>query len=82
MDPISLHLAGKKGVKLIHARPCNVPRSIEQQLCTKKVRMVDTGVLEDYSSGWKSLTFAIDKKNGAIRVLSDFRKLNSWFVWI
>jgi hypothetical protein len=40
---------------------------------------VDTGVLEkDYSSEWVSSlpSFAIPKKNGTIRVVNDFRKLN------
>jgi hypothetical protein len=40
--------------------------------------LVDIGVLEeDYASEWASPTFAIPKKNGTIRVVSDFRKLNS-----
>jgi hypothetical protein len=40
---------------------------------------VDIGVLEeDYSSEWASCfpSFAIPKKNGTIRVVTDFRKLN------
>jgi hypothetical protein len=38
---------------------------------------VDIGVLEeDYSSKWSSPSFAIPKKNGTIRVVTDFRKLN------
>jgi hypothetical protein len=43
------------------------------------VRLVNIGVLkEDYSSEWSSYypTFAIPKKNGTIRVVIDFRKLN------
>jgi hypothetical protein len=38
---------------------------------------VDIGVLEevqDYSSEWASPSFAIPKKNGTIRVVTDFRK--------
>ena len=77
MDPISLHLIDK-GVKSVHARPYTVPRSVEQQLRTEIARLVDIGVLEeDYASEWASPTFAIPKKNGTIRVVSDFRKLNS-----
>jgi hypothetical protein len=39
--------------------------------------MVDIGVLEeDYSSEWTSPSFANSKKNGTIRVVTDFRKLN------
>jgi hypothetical protein len=40
---------------------------------------VDIEVLEeDYSSEWASLfpSFVIPKKNGTIRVVTDFRKLN------
>jgi hypothetical protein len=40
---------------------------------------VNIGVLEeDYPSEWASLppTFAIAKKNGTIRVVTDFMKLN------
>jgi hypothetical protein len=38
---------------------------------------VDIGVIEeDYSSEWASPSFAITKKNGTIRVVTDFRKLN------
>jgi hypothetical protein len=41
--------------------------------------VVDIGVLEeDYSSEWASLfpSLAIPKKNGTIRVITDFRNLN------
>jgi hypothetical protein len=39
---------------------------------------VHIGILEEYdSSEWASPTFAIAKKNGAMRIISDFRKLNS-----
>jgi hypothetical protein len=54
---------------------------VEQQLQQSKeiVRFVDIGVLEeDYSSEWASKfpSFANPKKNGTIRVVTDFRKLN------
>jgi hypothetical protein len=65
--------------KPIHARAYNVPRSVKQQLQQSKeiVRLVDIGVLEeDFPSEWASPSFAIPKKNGTIRVVTDFRKLN------
>jgi hypothetical protein len=67
--------------KPIHALAYTVPRSVEQQLqpCKEIVRLVDIRVLEeDYSSEWASLvpSFAIPKKNGTIRVVTDFKKLN------
>jgi hypothetical protein len=65
--------------KPIHARAYTVPRSVEQQLQHSKkiVKLVDIRVLEeDYSSEWASPSFTISKKNGTIRVVTDFRKLN------
>jgi hypothetical protein len=52
---------------------------VEQQLQQSKeiIRLVDIGVFdEDYSSEWASPSFAIPKKNGTIRVVTDFKKLN------
>jgi hypothetical protein len=52
---------------------------VEQQLqqCKETVLLLDIGVLEeDYSYEWASPTFAIPKKNGTIRVVTNFRKLN------
>jgi hypothetical protein len=77
MDPISLHLIDK-GVKSVHAHPYTVPRAVEQQLHTEIARLINIGILEeDYACEWASSTFVIPKKNGTIRVVSDFRKLNS-----
>jgi hypothetical protein len=78
--PISLQLMDPN-CKPIHAHAYTVPRSVEQQLQHSKeiVRLVDIEVLEeDYSSEWasKSPSFAIPKKNGTIRVVTDSRKLN------
>jgi hypothetical protein len=76
-DPISLHLIDP-GSKPIHACACTVPRAVEQQLHKEIARLVDIGVLEeDYTSEWASPSFAISKKNGTIRVVSDFRKVFS-----
>jgi hypothetical protein len=74
--PISLQLMDPN-CKPVYARAYTIPRSVEQQLSKEFVRLVDNGVLEeDYSSEWASLSFAIPKKNGTIRVVTDFRKLN------
>jgi hypothetical protein len=64
--------------KPVHARAYTVPTLEEQQLHQSKeiVRLVDIGVLEeDYSSEWASPSFAIPKKNGTIRLVTNFRKL-------
>jgi hypothetical protein len=58
---------------------CYLLGSVKQQLQQSKeiVRLVGIGVLEgDYSSEWDSPSFTIPKKNGRIRVVTDFRKLN------
>jgi hypothetical protein len=78
--PISLQLMDCN-CKPVHAHTYTVPRSVEQQLQQSKeiVRLVDIGVLEEnYSSEWVSIfpSFTIPKKNGTIRVVTDFRKLN------
>jgi hypothetical protein len=78
--PISLQLMNPN-CNLIYARAYTVPRSVKQQLQQSKeiVRLVGIGVLEeDYSSEWPSYipSFTIPKKNGTIRVVTDFRKLN------
>jgi hypothetical protein len=64
--------------KPTHARIYTVPRSMEQkwQQIKETARFMDIGVLEeDYSSAWTSLfqKIAIRKKNGTIRVVTDFR---------
>jgi hypothetical protein len=47
------------------------------QQTSNVVKSVDIGVLEeDYASECASPSFAIPKKNGTIRVVTDFRKLN------
>jgi hypothetical protein len=82
MDPIPISLQlMDSNCKPIHARAYTVPRSVEQQMQQRKEneRLADIGILEeDYSSEWTSMypSFAIPKKNGTIRVVTDFRKLN------
>jgi hypothetical protein len=78
MEPISLQ-SMDPNCKPVHARVYTVLGSVEQQLRKEIVRLVEIGGLEeDYSSEWPSRipSFAISKKNGTIRVVTDFRKLN------
>jgi hypothetical protein len=61
--------------KPVHAPVFTVPRSVEQEI----VRFEDIGVLEeDYYSEYSPFSpiFAITKKKGTIRIVTDFRKLN------
>jgi hypothetical protein len=80
MESIRLQLM-VPNYKPINARSYTVPRSVKQKLRYSKeiVRLVEIGVLEEeYSSEWSSAfqSFAIPKKHGIIRVVTDFRKLN------
>jgi hypothetical protein len=77
MEPISLQLMDPN-CKPTHTRTYTVPRSVEQLQQRKEIIIfLDIGVLkEDYSSEWSSTSFEIHKKNGTIRVVPDFRKLN------
>jgi hypothetical protein len=76
--PISLQLMDPN-CKPIHVRAYTVAISVEQQSQQRKeiVRLVDIGALEEgYSSEWSSPLFAPPKKNGTIKVVTDFRKVN------
>jgi hypothetical protein len=77
MEPIRLNLIDAN-CKPVHARAYTVLRSVEQlQQSKETLRLVDIGVLGDYSSEWvsSSPSLAIHKKNGSIRVVN-FSKLN------
>jgi hypothetical protein len=68
MKPMSLQLKNK-GCKPVHACPCTVPRSVDQQLHKTIAYFVSIEVLEeDYSSEWISLTFAIAEKSRTKRI--------------
>jgi hypothetical protein len=80
MESISLQMMDSN-CKPIHAHVYTVPRSVEQKLQQSKeiVRLVDIGVLDiEYFSEWASMyqSFAIPKKNGTIRIVTNLRKLN------
>ena len=54
-----------------------VPHIHKETFKKELLRLVEIGVLEKvHSSEWGSPTFIIPKKNGTVRFISDFRKLN------
>jgi hypothetical protein len=78
MESICLQVMDPKCIP-IHTCAYTAPRLVEQQFHQRKeiVRLVETGVLEEDSSsecGSVFPSFAIHKKNGTIRVVTDFRK--------
>jgi Reverse transcriptase (RNA-dependent DNA polymerase) len=75
-DPVHLHL--KKGEMPFHLPPFPVPKFHEETLKKEIKRLCELGVLQpQVASEYQSPSFIIPKKNGTVRVVSDFRILNS-----
>ena len=74
--PVSIELL--PDAKPYHARPYPVP-VIHRETVHKEVqRLCDIGVLEKCNdSAHAAPTFIIAKKSGTVRVVSDFRRLNT-----
>ena len=68
----------KEGAKPYHGKPYSVPQIHEEAMRTEVKRLVMLGVLEEVlESEWGAPSFIIPKKNGTVRFISDFRKLNT-----
>ena len=67
----------KEGVEPYHARPYAVPKIHELTLKAEIDRLVRAGILRKVNrSEWAAPTFIIPKKDGTVRFISDFCKLN------
>jgi len=76
IPPVKLEV--KPGAEPCHAWPFPVPMIHEETLKTELKRLCEIGVLRKCSnSPWGSLTFVIPKKNGTVRFVTDFRKVNN-----
>ncbi|MGH3053508.1 MAG: hypothetical protein ACRDL7_00845, partial [Gaiellaceae bacterium] len=72
------HIDIKPGALPYSARPYTIPRAYESLVKEEIDRLVDIGVLKaNVASAWGSPTFVIPKKDGRIRVITDFRVVNS-----
>jgi hypothetical protein len=68
-----------KDAKPYFARPFPVPQIHEKTLKIEIDRLVKLGVLKwTKANEWAAPTFIIPKKDGSVRFISDFRKLNEW----
>ena len=77
--PVRLDL--KEGVQLVHSRSFPVSHVHKEPFLKEIQRMVAFGVLKKYSdSPWALPTFIIPKPNKTVRMVSDFRKVNSKLV--
>ena len=67
----------KEGAVPYHGKPYPVAQIHEQAMRTEVERLVMLGVLEKvFESEWGAPSFIIPKKNGTVRFITDFRKLN------
>eukprot|EP00957_Ditylum_brightwellii_P169988 12938557-Ditylum_brightwellii.AAC.1 len=74
--PIKLRLK-KEDVEPFHAKPYQVPHSVMKVFQTEIERLVELGVLKQNTTfKWAAPTFGIPKKNGEIRIVTYFRKIN------
>jgi hypothetical protein len=75
--PVALRL--KKDATPHFARPFSVPHIHERTLKIEIDRLVKLGVLKwTKANKWAAPTFITPKKDGRVRFISDFRKLNKW----
>jgi hypothetical protein len=75
--PVALKL--KKDAMPHFAQPFSVPHLHERTLKIEIDRLVKLGVLKwTKANEWAAPTFATPKKDGRVRFISDFRKLNEW----
>ena len=73
--PVDIEL--QDDAKPYHAKPYPVPRAYEAVFKKEVARLCKLGVLKKVNrSEWAAPTFIQPKKNGTVRFLSDFRKLN------
>ena len=73
-----INLELQENAKPYHAKPFPVPQVHEATLKKEIERLCKLGVLErDHDSEWAAPTFIIPKKNGSVRFISDFRRLNT-----
>jgi hypothetical protein len=75
-DPVDFRL--KSGDMPFHLSPFPVPKNYEETLKKEINRLCDLGALKyQVALEYESPSFIIPKKNGTIRVVSDFSVLNS-----
>ena len=78
-DPVSFEL--KEGAKPYHGRAFPIPKVHKQTILKEIERLMELGVLEwQPASEWAAPSFIQPKKNGEVRFLTDFRKLNERLV--
>ena len=78
-EPVSFEL--KRDAKPYHSRAFPIPRKHRETIMKEVKRLVELGVLEwQPTSEWAAPSFIQPKKNGTVRFLTDFRRLNERLV--
>jgi hypothetical protein len=73
-----LHLELKEGAQPVHCKPYPVPKAHEQFLKEEVGYLVSDGILEPVGATEHAYpTFITPKKDGCVRWVSDFQKLNA-----
>ena len=77
IDPVDLEL--KPGAKPYHARPYPIPQIHKEVTLNEIQRLESVGVLKRCLEGsqWATPTFIVPKKEGTVRIVTDFRVLNN-----
>ena len=78
-EPVSFEL--KRDAKPYHSRAFPIPRVHKETILKEIKRLVELGVIEwQPTSEWAAPSFIQPKKNGTVRFLTDFRRLNERLV--
>ena len=78
-DPVKIQL--KEGAKAVNSRWYPVPKINKETFKKELERLVKIGVLEVvHESEWGTPVFIIPKKDGTVRFVTDFRKVNGQVV--
>ena len=78
-EPVSFEM--KKDAKPYHSRAYPIPKFHKETIMKEVRRLVEIGVLEwQPTSEWAAPSFIQPKKNGTVRFLTDFRRLNERLV--
>lgn len=73
-----VHLELQKGATPFHARAFPVPQALYETTKKEIQRLTTIGVFEkNHESEWAAPTFVQPKKTGDVRILTDFRRLNT-----
>ena len=78
-EPVNFKL--KSGAKPYHSRAFPIPKVHSETIKKEVKRLCELGVLEwQPTSEWASPSFIQPKKNGTVRFLTDFRRVNELLV--